>query len=165
MFSGSVPLNWFRLFLPMRATTYKRAKSVQEIGFEMYRIAEQHANDLGSLGLLPMVAFFQRVRALPYYKEPGRFQFLSSPKWTLSGLSPVVACANKSILCGAWAKLHSVPFRFVASGPQRNQPYSHVFTQFYLDGSWKSFDPTYSWHEPFFERTFARVEILKRKRK
>lgn len=147
----------------MRASTYRRVQGVQEIGREMYRIAETYCRDLGSLALLSMPDFFNRVRAMAYYKEPGRFQFLSRPQWTLAGLSPVVACANKAILCGAWAKLHSVPFRFVACGMVRTRPYSHVFCQYYVSGEWKNFDPTYSWHEPFQNRSFARSEILKRK--
>jgi hypothetical protein len=147
----------------MRASTYRRAKSVQEIGREMYRLVDTYSTDLGELAGLPLDVFFDRVKAIPYRKEPGRFQFLSRPQWSLAGLSPVVACANKAIMVGSWAKQNRFPFRFVAVGTVVTRPVNHVFTQIFLAGLWQDVDPTYNWHSPFHVRPWARFEILKRK--
>lgn len=149
--------------IPMRASTYRRAKNVQEIGREMYRLADSYSTDLGELAGLPLDVFFDKVKQIPYRKEPGRFQFLSRPQWVLSGLSPVVACANKAIMVGAWAKQNRFPFRFVAVGTALTRPVNHVYTQIFLAGLWQNVDPTYNWHSPFHVRPWARFEVLKRK--
>lgn len=147
----------------MRETTSRRVKSAQEIGHEMYRMVEQYASDLGALALLPFDQFFDHVRKIPYRKEPGRFQLLARQSWTQAGLGPIIACANKAILIGSWAKLHQVPFRFVAVALKKNNPLSHVFAQVYITGNWQNADATYPWHQPFHDREFGRVEILRRK--
>lgn len=147
----------------MRQTPTKRAKSVQDIGREMYRMTESYGSDLGSLALLSFEDFFNHVRAIPYRKEPGRFQLLARQSWTQNGLGPIIACANKSILIGSWAYLHKLPYRYVAVAKFINQPFSHVFPQVYIAGKWQNADATYPWHQPFQEREFQRVEILRRK--
>lgn len=147
----------------MRQTTTRNARNVQEIGLEMYRLVETYASDLGSLALLPFPEFFDHVKRLAYRKEPGRFQILARQSWTQNGFGPVVACANKAILIGSWAYLHKLPYRFVAVGRFRNSPLSHVFAQVYINGNWQNADATYPWHQPFQDRQFGRVEILKRK--
>lgn len=129
----------------MRMSSWQRVKSVREIGTEMYRIANTHANDLGKLGVYSLEQIFDYVKAKPYFREPGNFQLLVRPKWVMVGLSPVVACANKAILLGSWAKLHRIPYRFVAVSPVRFRSLSHVFAEFYLNGKWVPMDATYNW--------------------
>lgn len=147
----------------MRASTYRRVKNVQEIGQEMYRLVDRYANDLSEYASMGLHEFFEKIARLPYRKEPGNFQLLSRPEWTLSGLSPVVACANKAIICGSWAKLRKYPFRFVAVGRAKTRPLNHVFCQIFLNGSWQNIDATYSWLTPFHSREWSRLEILKRR--
>ena len=147
----------------MRQTTTRNARNVQEVGQEMYRMAESYATDLGSLALLSFQEFFDHVKRIGYRKEPGRFQFLARQSWTQNGIGPIIACANKAILIGSWAYLHKLPYRFVAVSRFRNKPLSHVFAQVYINGNWQNADATYSWHQPFQNREFERMEVLRRK--
>lgn len=129
----------------------------------MYRLAETYAPDLGAIGSLDLHRFFKYVAELPYHKEAGRYQVLSRPSWVLAGLSPIVACANKAILIGAWAILHRIPFRFVAVSPVVKKPLSHVYAELFLNGEWIPADATYSWNVLGHTRNWARREILRRK--
>lgn len=140
----------------------KNARTVQDIGREMYRLVDTYYHQLGSLALLSFPEFFHFVAGLDYRKETGRFQFLASPENVLSGNSPVVACANKSILIGCWCKNQNIPFRFVACTRKPNTAYNHVFPQMLLNGKWASVDATYPWHVPFSENKYAHSEVLTR---
>ena len=129
----------------------------------MYRLSTKYASDLGEKCGWELPRFFSYVANLPYFKEPGNFQFLARPRYVIEKYSPVIACANKSILIGAWASARKIPFRFVAVGNAKTRPPNHVFIEIYLNGNWMQVDATYQWHALGSDRKFARRILLTRK--
>jgi len=113
-------------------------------GTLMVRLAKQYHRDVAPYAALTAPEFFNKVKSIPYNRDPEHVEFLQRPVYTLAGNRPGGDCDDKAIVSGAYAICNGIPFRFVAMGRYKDKPLHHVATDFYLNGSWLHFDPTYS---------------------
>ena len=138
----------------MTAKQTFRAYSPADILQQMARIIRTHAGDMAPHVGASLLDLFRMVSAASYTREPHEWgaQVLARPRWILSKVSPIVACASKAILVSSWAELQGIPWRLVAVGKRPGQAPHHVFPELYLWGRWRPVDATYPWSVIFTEK-------------
>lgn len=121
-----------------------KLQNVKHTGTVMVRLAEQYRGDVAPFAHMTLGQFFDKIRLIPYNRDPASTEFLQRPYYTLSGNRPGGDCDDKAICIGAYAVLHGYPFRFVAMGKQMGQPLHHVATDVMVNGQYVHLDPTYN---------------------
>lgn len=110
----------------------------------MVRLANRYKKDIAPYAHETLQQFYDRIRSIPYNKDPKGMEFLQRPYYTLAGNRPGGDCDDKAICMGAYASLHGYPFRFVAMGRYKDKPLHHVATDIKMPNGWVHVDPTYS---------------------
>jgi len=118
----------------------------------MYSLAENFAGDLGQMGKMPFISYWNRVRAIPYisddqlFKDPTR-ELLGRPAALFglleNGRIPGLDCKKKAILLGSWAEYNKVPWRLVGMSEKPDQEIHHVFPLVFDGRAWVNADATY----------------------
>lgn len=127
----------------------------------MYRLVIQFADDLGELAGLPLTRFYDRVKRIPYQRDPKGRETIARPSLLLNEF-PSLDCKKKAILMGAYFLKNKKPFRFVAVSEIPSRRIHHVFVQVFLRGAWRNVDATYSKYKLFEPKPrITRSEVLK----
>lgn len=127
----------------------------------MVRLASRYYRDVAPFAGMSPTEFYDKLKKIPYNRDPVTTEFLQRPYFTLAGNRPGGDCDDKAIAAGAYAICNGYPFRFVAMGRYADKPLHHVATDMLMHGSWTHFDPTYS-DQVFGEHLFkpARQMII-----
>ncbi len=137
--------------------------SKDQTGQAMYRLVEMGhaANDLGELAKMPLPLFFDKVRKIPYRRDPKGKETVARPSLLLKEF-PEMDCKKKAILMAAWLKKNNVPFRFIAVSEIPSKKFHHVFVIARVSGAWRNVDATYP-HYTLFQKKprVTRRQILK----
>lgn len=108
---------------------------------EMFRLSRQYRGDVAEFSGDAPARFYDRVRSLPYIRDPQGVETVARPAYTLRPDWTPRDCDDKTVLLGAYAELCGIPYRFVAAGKGRFP--QHVYPEFQLGGVWLPFDATY----------------------
>jgi hypothetical protein len=129
----------------------------------MREMVNKYYSDVAPWAFYSLDDFFDLVKKLPYKMEEKNWntQILQRPKFTIARVAPVVACANKAILMGAYLKLQGVPFGFAVSANSSNAPFGHVFNWANLFGKRVFIDATYPDNIIFLEKKYPRRKIFR----
>lgn len=118
--------------------------NVKHTGTLMVRLADKYRSDVAPFGHLTPQQFFDKIKNIPYNRDPHATEFLQRPYFTLAGNRPGGDCDDKAICIGAYAILHGYPFRFVAMAKNPNTSLHHVATDVMMGGQYVHLDPTYN---------------------
>ena len=135
------------------------ARSSLEIARQMVAIAKECKNDCLDLTRLSLLDLFSYVKNIPYIVEEGGFQSLSRPYFTMCGIAPYTACANKSIIVASYCELLGYEWSYLLCGLYDNFDYHHVYPVVYIDNQAIHFDATYP-ENVFGNREKWQKEIL-----
>ena len=116
--------------------------SPEEIAQAMYRIARAFSFDAIELINLDLFQLYDRIKRISYVVEDGFFQSLSRPYYSLHGIAPYVACANKSIIIGAYCELVGIRYAYEIAAIDKYTPFHHVYPVILLNNPLR-FDATY----------------------
>ena len=93
---------------------------------------------------IPLKAWFDRVRLIPYRRDPHGVEVAARPSHSLRyGPTVGIDCKKKCILMVAWAIKNGVPWRVITSSKRADKRHHHVFPQFLISGKWTNADATY----------------------
>lgn len=126
----------------------------------MYSMVEKFYGDIGEMALLPLEAYFNAVRSIPYRKDPPGTETVARPSAILR--MPAADCKKKSILIAAWCKANGIPYRLIACSALRNRRVHHVFPDARINGEYRPLDATYPSYRPFQVRPYTKLEVLSR---
>lgn len=121
-----------------------QVKNVRHTGALMVRLASRYHSDVAPFAGMAPTDFYDKLKRIPYNRDPEATEFLQRPYFTLMGNRPGGDCDDKAIVAGAWAICNGYPFRYVAMGRYKDKPLHHVATDICMNGQWVHFDPTYS---------------------
>jgi transglutaminase-like putative cysteine protease len=145
----------------MIETTVQTNGTAQETGAYMRAMTERYKNDMLPYVHLPLIEVYNAIKSLPYRPDPVDREYLQRPSITMTRSGPGGDCDDKSIALAAYASLLAIPYRFVALRRAGRNTLHHVITQLYLNNSWISFDPTYSFNAYGRERgTYAERQVI-----
>ena len=122
-------------------------------GKVMHQMVEEYYLDMAPYASLSLNDVFRMIADLPFSPDPKNIEVLKRPKYTMEQLGPGGDCDDKAIALASWAKINSIPYRFLGVGRKKpRQPFfsktllTHVFPQVYILGEWITCDPTYSFN-------------------
>jgi transglutaminase-like putative cysteine protease len=134
-----------------------KAKSTGKI---MYRIVDLYYMDMAPYASLSLIEIFDRIKNLPYRPDPVDIETLMRPAYTMNNQGTGGDCDCKALALASYAKLHKIPFRFIAiRRPGRNNLH-HVALELYVCNRWLFCDPTYSFNVLGRKREEAERVIL-----
>lgn len=127
----------------------------------MYNMVSKYASDLGDLSKMPLQAFYDKVRLIPYRRDVLGQETVARPSLLLSEF-PALDCKKKSILMGSYLLLNGIPFRFIASSQRKDAKFHHVYVQAKIGDTFKNVDATYAKYKLFEpKRGLTRIQVLK----
>lgn len=117
--------------------------SAEDVARKMHEISRECRFDTLSLLNMDLFQLFDYVKNIPYIVEDGQFQSLSRPYFTMRGIAPYTACANKSIVVSAYCKLVGIDSTYKLVSLYHDCDYHHVYPVVYMDNQRIEFDATY----------------------
>lgn len=114
-----------------------------ETGRYMRRMVERYYRDMSPYAHIPVTRIFSIVKNLPFRPDPGDKETLQRPLYTMQRQGYGGDCDDKCIVLASWAKLNSIPYRFVAVRRPDRERLHHVFCELWINGKWLHADPTY----------------------
>lgn len=143
----------------MQTTLVKTDGLATTTGLYMREMVERYYLDMAPYAHLTLSELFDFVKNLPFRPDPDDCETLMRPLYTISMRGTGGDCDDKSIVIASWARLHSIPYRFVAVRRADRPVLHHVFPQLYIGDRWISADATYNFNtlgrerESYIERT------------
>lgn len=128
----------------MEVFTIKTDGKARSTGTLMRQVVERYYLDMAPFASLSLPAIFEIIKRLPYRPDPDNLETLMRPSYTMRMVGTGGDCDDKAIALAAWARLHKIPYRFVAIRRHGRKNLHHVATELYIKGSWIFCDPTYS---------------------
>ena len=126
-----------------KITTDGRATSTGRI---MRQVVDRYYLDMAPYASLSLIEMFNRVKNLPYRPDPVDIETLMRPSYTMAMSGSGGDCDCKAITLASYAKLHSIPYRFVAIRRPGRKNLHHVALELYVSNRWLFCDPTYSFN-------------------
>jgi transglutaminase-like putative cysteine protease len=133
----------FYIMITYKLQTDGKAKST---GVLMRQVVEKYYQDMAPYASLSLLEIFYRIKNLPYRPDPAKVETLMRPRYTMLMQGSGGDCDDKSIALAAYARLYSIPYRFVAIRRPGRKNLHHVATELYINGKWLFADPTYSFN-------------------
>jgi len=137
----------------MEVTT-RPLKDARQTGRLMHKMVNKYCLDMSPYASMSLNEVFDFVKKIPFQPDPAMIELLKRPYYTIQGIGEGGDCDDKAIVMASWAKLNSIPYRFIGvgcrkPGQKKNAKIllSHVFTQFYILGEWLNVDATYSYNK------------------
>lgn len=125
-------------------------KDAFQTGREMHVMVNNYFYDMAPWADLSALEIFEIISFLPFNPDPKGKELIKRPFYTMHKMYPGGDCDDKSIAVASWAKLNSIPYRFIAVGRKKRRfgkiGLSHVYVEVYILGSWIMFDSTYSFN-------------------
>lgn len=119
------------------------ADSAESIARKMHEISRDYRFDVFSLLKMDLFKLFDYVKNIPYIVEDGQFQSLSRPYFSMVGIAPFTACANKSIIVSSYCKLAGIQTTYQLVSLDPYSDYHHVYPVVYIGKHRLEFDATY----------------------
>ncbi|RQW04078.1 hypothetical protein EH223_08535 [candidate division KSB1 bacterium] len=147
-------------------------KNKDQTGSAMHKMTRATAGDLRRMKFqyngkvitgydLPLRAWFDFVRCIPYRADPKPREIIARPAHIARFCGLGADCKKKAIMIAAWLQAHDVPWRFVASSRRRDKKKHHVYPQGKISGDWLTLDATYKHYYPGMRKKNTAEEILK----
>jgi len=125
---------------------YKTDGSAKTTGKLMYQVVDLYYKDMAPYASLSLIEIFDRIKNLPYRPDPVNIETLMRPAYTMTNRGSGGDCDCKALALASYAKLHGIPYRFIAiRRPGRNNLH-HVALELYVSNRWLFADPTYSFN-------------------
>ena len=112
----------------------------------MYEVVDRYYKDMAPYASWSVIDVFNLIKSLPYRPDPPECETLMRPSHTLAMRGYGGDCDCKAIALCSWARLQSLPYRFIAIRRPGRKNLHHVATEIYLRNQWIFFDPTYSFN-------------------
>ena len=123
-----------------KIVTDGKAKSTGNI---MRQVVEKYYLDMAPYASLSPIEMFELIKNLPYRSDPVDIETLMRPAYTMSMTGPGGDCDCKAVALAAYARLHDIPFRFIAIRRPGRKTLHHVALELYINDRWIFADPTY----------------------
>jgi transglutaminase-like putative cysteine protease len=124
-------------------------------GVLMRKTVDTYYLDMAPYAHLSLIEVFNLIKRLPYRPDPERTETLMRPFYTLKGWGTGGDCDCKAIALASWARIQSIPYRFLAIRRPGKKVLHHVALELYINGVWLFADPTYSFNTLGREREEA----------
>lgn len=117
--------------------------TARETGQYMRAMVDRFYMDMAPYAHLPLSQIFGIIKNIPFRPDPPDNETVQRPLYTVQQQGYGGDCDDKCIALAAWAKLNSMPYRFVAVRRPDRPRLHHVFCELWIDGRWIHADPTY----------------------
>jgi len=117
-----------------------------ETGALMKKVVETYYRDMAPYASYSLLKIFDTIKNLPYRPDPLYTETLMRPAHTMRMRGTGGDCDDKAIALAAWARLHKIPYRFIAIRRFGRKTLHHVAVELYTHNRWLFCDPTYSFN-------------------
>jgi hypothetical protein len=117
-----------------------RAKST---GVIMRQVVDTYYLDMAPYASLSLIEIFDLIKSLPYRPDPIDVETLMRPKYTMNMQGSGGDCDCKAVALASYAKLNSIPYRFIAIRRPGKKCLHHVALELYVCNRCLYCDPTY----------------------
>lgn len=146
--------------------------SADQTGREMYSLTRRFYHDLDripasyngrstTLARVPLIPFYNYVRAIPYRQDVEPVEVVSRPLYIVQYSGLGMDCKKKAILLGSYLRIHDMPMRYIATSTRPDREIHHVLPQLLVDGNWMNLDATYPHMKPFQAMEVTDFEVLR----
>jgi transglutaminase-like putative cysteine protease len=140
-----------------KIVTDGRAKSTGKI---MREVVEKYYLDMAPYASLSLIQIFDLIKNLPYRSDPVDVETLMRPAYTMTMRGSGGDCDCKALALAAYARLLSIPYRFIAIRRPGRKNLHHVALELYINNKWLFADPTYRFNTLGRKRDEAERVIL-----
>lgn len=126
----------------------------------MKKVVDRYYLDMAPYASLSLIEIFDKIKNLPYRPDPVDIETLMRPAYTMTGTGSGGDCDCKALALASYAKLHSIPFRFIAIRRPGRKVLHHVALELYYSNRWLFADPTYRFNVLGRKREEAERVIL-----
>jgi len=144
----------------MKIYTFNTNGSAVSTGALMRKVVETYYRDMLPYASYSMLEVFDRIKKLPFRPDPVTTETLMRPSHTMNMRGTGGDCDDKAIALASWARLFSIPYRFVAIRRHGRKFLHHVAVELYTHSRWLFLDPTYSFNTIGRKRDEAERLIL-----
>jgi hypothetical protein len=134
--------------------------SATSTGVIMRKVVEKYYRDMAPYASLSLLQVFDLIKRLPYRPDPVSVETLMRPSHTMAMRGSGGDCDCKSLALASWARLQSIPYRFIAIRRVGRKHLHHVAVELYTHNNWLFCDPTYSFNTIGRNRVEAERLIL-----
>ena len=119
-------------------------------------------NEKTNIGILipRLQEVFKKIKNLPYRPDPVNVETLMRPAYTMNMQGSGGDCDCKALALASYAKLNSIPYRFIAIRRPGRKSLHHVALEMYTSNRWLFLDPTYRFNVTGRTRREAERVIL-----
>jgi len=117
--------------------------TAKETGQYMRKMVDRFHTDMAPYAHLSLFKIFSIIKNVPFHPDPPDNETVQRPLYTLQQQGSGGDCDDKCIALASWAKLNSIPYRFVAVRRPDMPRLHHVFCELWIEGKWLHADPTY----------------------
>jgi hypothetical protein len=118
----------------------------QSTGKIMRDMVETYHRDMAPYAHLSLMQVFDLIKNLPYRPDPVDIETLMRPSYTMTMRGTGGDCDCKALALASYARLHGIPYRFVAIRRPGRKNLHHVAVELYINNRWLFADPTYSFN-------------------
>jgi len=127
----------------------------------MHCMVDRYYLDMAPYAHYSLLQIYNTIKAIPFREDPPEEETLQRPIYTMQQRGTGGDCDDKAIVLASWARLHNIPFRFVAVRRPDKEQLHHVFPELYIMDRWLHCDPTYAFNvlgrerEAYAERVYV----------
>jgi transglutaminase-like putative cysteine protease len=115
----------------------------QSTGKIMRHVVETYYLDMAPYASDSLITIFDKIKNLPYRPDPVNVETLQRPRYTMTMAGWGGDCDCKAVALASWARLHKIPYRFIAIRRPGRKTLHHVAVELYINSGWLFADPTY----------------------
>ena len=112
----------------------------------MRQVVERYYHDMIPYASLSLLEIFTIIKNLPYRNDPVNVETLMRPAYTMTMRGTGGDCDCKALALASYARLHKIPYRFIAIRRPNRKNLHHVALELYINNRWLFADPTYSFN-------------------
>lgn len=112
----------------------------------MRQVVEKYYHDMIPYASLSLLEMFTLIKNLPYRNDPVNVETLMRPAYTMTMRGTGGDCDCKALALASYARLHKIPYRFIAIRRPNRKNLHHVALELYINNRWLFADPTYSFN-------------------
>lgn len=115
-------------------------------GSIMRQVVEKYYMDMAPYASWSHFRVFDKIKSLPYRTDPRLVETIMRPLYTMRSQGCGGDCDCKAVALASWARLHRMPYRFVAIKRPGRKTLHHVAVELYIGDKWIFADPTYAFN-------------------